>query len=71
MVAVMDDLISEIHAFCDAHEVSKSRFGQLAMNDRAFLFQIEDGTRECLPSTQAKVRKFMSEYRITLPTEAA
>lgn len=57
----MDDLISEIAAFCARHGMSKTRFGLLALNDKAFVGQIEGG-RDCLRRTEEKVRQFMSSY---------
>lgn len=45
----------------------KTRFGELAMNDKGFLFRLESG-RDVRLSTVEKVRQFMASYR---PHEAA
>lgn len=58
----MDGLISDINAFCEAHGLSKWQFGQLALNDRPFVAQLESG-RRVWPETEAKVRRFMATYR--------
>jgi len=63
----MNGLLSDIEAFCTAHDLSKWQFGQLAMNDRPFVAQLEGG-RRVWPETEAKVRRFMATYR---PSKAA
>jgi hypothetical protein len=65
----MDNLLSDIKAFCDAHELKPTRFGELALNDKPFVAQLENG-RRLWPETEAKVRRFMSTYRPE-PTERA
>ena len=57
----METLLTEIAAFCQHHEMSKWDFGELAMNDRPFVKQLEDG-RDIRASTAAKLRAFMAEY---------
>lgn len=57
----MDDLLTEITAFCQHHGMSKWDFGDLAMNDRPFVKQLEQG-RDIRASTAAKLRAFMAEY---------
>ncbi len=51
-------------AFRERHGLSKTRFGLLALNDKAFHSQLEGG-RFLFPKTEAKVRKFMAEYTPT------
>lgn len=41
--------------------MAKTRLGLLALNDKAFVGQVENG-RRVWPETEAKVRKFMAEY---------
>lgn len=60
----MAQLLSDIRAFCDAHELKPSRFGELALNDKPFVAQLEAG-RRVWPETEAKVRRFMATYRPT------
>lgn len=63
----MSDLVSDIRAFCAAHEMAPTRFGELALNDKPFVAQLENG-RRLWPETEAKVREFMATYR---PQDAA
>ena len=42
--------------------MAPTRFGELALNDKPFVGQLEGG-RRCWPETEAKVRAFMAEYR--------
>lgn len=58
----MSDLLSDIRAFCQAHDMAPSRFGELAMRDKPFVHQLEAG-RRVWPETEAKVRRFMATYR--------
>ncbi len=61
MSAPMKTLLTEIEAFCAAHNIKTSRFSQLAMNDKAFVIKLRAG-RRTWPETEAKVRDFMREY---------
>lgn len=65
----MDELLSEIEAFCRRNHIRESRFGRDAVNDTTFVPQLRAG-RETRRSTEAKVRRFMAEYRPTTPDEA-
>lgn len=58
----MDTLLSEIEAFCDAQGISPSKFGELAMNDKAFVFDLRRG-RRIWPETGNSVRNFMATYK--------
>lgn len=58
----MSDILSDIQAFCDAHGMKPTRFGELALNDKPFVGQLETG-RRLWPETEAKVRRFMATYR--------
>ena len=62
MHADMSDILSDIRAFCEAHELKPTRFGELALNDKPFVAQLEAG-RRLWPETEAKVRRFMATYR--------
>jgi len=57
----MSTLLSDITGFCTAHGLSKSDFGQHAMNDRRFVHDLMRG-RRCWPETEAKARDFMAAY---------
>lgn len=63
----MEELLSEIDAFCKAHNLSKWDFGELAMNDRPFVGQLEKG-RDVRLGTAKRIRDFMAGYA---PEQAA
>lgn len=58
----MQELISDIEAFCQAHKMPPTRFGELALNDKPFIDQLKNG-RRLWPETEAKVRRFMVTYQ--------
>ena len=63
MQRVMDTtLLSEIEAFCEHHGMSVGRFGELALNDKPFVYQLREG-RRVWPETGSKVRDFMASYK--------
>lgn len=57
----MDTLLNDIKAFCAAHSISHTRFGEMALNDKPFISQLEGG-RRVWPETEDRVRSFMREY---------
>ena len=57
----MAELLTEIDTFCERHDIPPTRFGLLALNDKAFVAQVKQG-RRLWPETEAKIRKFMAEY---------
>lgn len=63
----MTELLADIIAFCEAHEIAETRFGEMALNDKPFVGQLRKG-RRTWPETEAKIRRFMATYR---PQEAA
>jgi len=58
----MESLLTDIKAFCASHNIAQTRFGELAMNDKPFVGQLENG-RRVWPDTEAKVRAFMAAYQ--------
>lgn len=66
----MSNLVLDIQVFCKAHEIAPTRFGELALNDKPFVAQLEAG-RRLWPETEAKVRDFMASYAPDLPRESA
>lgn len=48
--------------------MSKAAFGKAAMGDPRFVYEIEAGTRQCLPRTVEKAREFI---RVNMPGAAA
>lgn len=59
----MDQLLTEIDAFLKAHGMAESRLGELALNDKRFVWQLRNKGRRVWPETEAKVRHFMVSYR--------
>lgn len=63
----MADLLTDIAAFIDQHQLSESQFGVLALNDKNLIPQLKgDGNkrpRRLWPETEAKVREKMAAYR--------
>jgi hypothetical protein len=55
-------LLDDIKAFCATHDLSIWKFGELAMNDKSFVKNLEEG-RRIWPDTEAKVRRFMATYK--------
>lgn len=52
------DLVAVVQDFCARHEMSKTRFGELALNDPSFVTEIEAG-REPRRRTVARVAAFI------------
>lgn len=46
-----------------------TRFGELAMSDKGFVFRLRNG-RRTWPETEAKVRRFMAAYRPDMESAA-
>jgi hypothetical protein len=62
------DLLNDIEAFLETHDMSPTMFGELALNDRHFVKQVRGEyrsrpKRRVWPETEAKVRTFMVTYR--------
>lgn len=58
----MAQLLTEIDSFCERHDIAPTRFGQLALNDKAFVAQLRNG-RRIWPETEMKIRAWMATYR--------
>ena len=54
----MAGIADDIEAFLKRHDMKPTRFGQLAMNDKAFVHQVRKG-RRVWPDSEARVREFM------------
>lgn len=52
------EFMQDIEQFLDAHQMSASRFGLLALNDRDFVFRMRRGS-DVRISTIDRVREFM------------
>jgi hypothetical protein len=62
-------LLADIEAFLTTHQMAPSRFGQLALNDRHFVRNLNrDPPRRLWPETEQRVRRFMATYK---PEQAA
>lgn len=59
---VMENLLHDMLAFCERVQMSRTKLGLLALNDKAFVSQIEKG-RRVWPETEARVRSFMAQYQ--------
>lgn len=59
-VAFMDDLLSEISAYCEAVGIKPTTLGRYTVNDGSFVSRLQAGG-ECLPRTAAKVRAYMRD----------
>ena len=57
-----EKLISDIEAFCKAHDMSGSRFSDLAVGDPSFWFKLNRGRVPTL-DTYDKVCEFMATYK--------
>jgi hypothetical protein len=55
------DLLTEVRTFLAQHDMSRSRFGRLAVNDHKIVWQIESG-RRIWPETETRIRAFMAGY---------
>ena len=60
-VTANQPLIDAITAFCAEHGLSASRFGELALNDPAFVGQLHKG-RMPNARTQFRLTEFMRTY---------
>jgi hypothetical protein len=64
---LMANLLDDIQAFIDTHDLRESQFGVLALNDKNFIPDLRgdgrDKPRRLWPETEAKVRRFMATYR--------
>lgn len=61
--AFLDEFKSRVEAFLAETGMSKSRFGDLAANDRSLVDDMRDGKREFKLSTMRKVDLWMDTYR--------
>lgn len=57
----VNQLRDEIEAFCKAHEMSGSRFSELAVGDPSFWFKFSRGRVPTL-ATYDKLCRFMRDY---------
>lgn len=55
----IDDFVSAIDRFLRRHKMAPRAFGQLALNDPGFVFDMRAGIRSPTARTMAKVREFM------------
>lgn len=56
------DILRSIEAFRRRHSIPVTTFGRLAVGDANLIANLKDG-RELRRATEARVRKFMAEYR--------
>ena len=58
-----DALLVKIEAFLRRHDLTPTAFGQAALKDPRFVFDLRDG-RECRRAVREKVLAFMQNYRV-------
>jgi hypothetical protein len=58
----MDDLLTDIEAFLEAHQMAETTFGRRAANDATLLRDMREG-RELRRATAERIRQFMVTYR--------
>lgn len=64
-MSTTDSLLEEIADFLRRHEMSQSRFGELALNDRGFMTRLLSGERSPTARTIDRLRTFMSKHSQT------
>jgi len=64
-----EQLISEIEAFLERHQMYPTTFGRLAANDTALVSRLRNGASVRL-DTADRLRKFMADYRPPKPRRA-
>jgi hypothetical protein len=66
----MASLLDDIGAFIEAHGLSESQFGVLAVNDKNLVPDLRGG-RDIRMSTLETIRRFMMTYRPEAQADAA
>lgn len=64
-----DELVAEISAFCERVGISRTTFGQMAVNDSALFTELKKG-REPRRLTRQRIRDFMADYPIPSSEES-
>lgn len=59
----MDALLQDIESFIESHDMPPTTFGNKALNDPNFVFDLRNGTRDYRRSTAEKVRNFIKNYQ--------
>lgn len=67
-MAYPNTLLKSIAKYCEKHKISKSKFGQIMVNDRMLVFDIERKGRELRRSTEADI---LEKMKSPPPQEAA
>jgi hypothetical protein len=67
--ALRAEAAQEIEAFLERHEMSAALFGEQAMGDRRFVYEVRRG-RKMEPETIDALRVFMKAYRPPKPRRA-
>ena len=56
-----NSLLTDIQNWLDENGLAKTTFGKLSVNDGKLISRLMSGG-QCLPSTEKKIRSFMSTY---------
>ena len=67
MKTIREQLLEEIADFRARHNMSQTRFGEIALNARGFVGRLERGVHSPTLDTVEKLRAFMRDYKP--PTE--
>lgn len=62
-MTIREQLIAEIEAFLNKHQMAPSRFGELAVNSKGFVTRLVSGQTSPTLDTVEKVRDFMRDYQ--------
>ncbi len=57
---MIDDLIRDARAYCDARGIKLATLGAYAVGDKTLFGRLESGG-ECLPRTARRVREYMAD----------
>lgn len=55
------NLLEDIAAFIEAHDLSERKFGELALNDKNFVSDVRSGRSPSL-NTVERLKRFMTTY---------
>lgn len=66
----MDDLLTQIEAFLERHDMEISTFGVQAINDGGLIPDLKDG-RSLRKRTRRKILDFMANYKVPKKSRAS
>ena len=63
MKTLRQELLEEIDAFCERHDMPESVFGLHCLNDKGFVGRLRRKQRDVLSETIDQVKKWMKAYK--------